>query len=568
MRKGGSRFAVLWHLFLGQFFASESVTSDHQLRQAFIGVLAFLITPGFLLPLQLAGAFEFAAIRFPSLLTPLIRLVESVFITYSMLSISLIAVFTWEALGFDRRDAMVLGPLPLRGPTIIFAKLAALGTVLLTAAVTMNILTALPFALIASNHQGVAAAGLQIAAHMLTTVGAATFCFSVLVTVRALTSMWSLGRRLAPVLQFVLVSAVLAFVTLAPTMLTVTRRVRGGEVHVQPLPDWSPTSWFLGLHEIIRRTPDDGSAATAVLAIESTFLAVGLAVLMTVIGYRRQMQLPLMPVAVWKEGWMLRGQRALARTVAGRPPSARALADFVLTTITRCRSQQVPIAINAAVAMLMIALGMAQRGKASVIDQAVTLSWSAVLMLAFWSAIGVRAAFFVPSDLAAAWTFHVNGPPSTSGYRRGLIGALCALIAVPAAVIAAALLMITSPWPVALLHGVGVFFAAVLLVEVIVLTIDFVPFTRPYEPGHAKLKTRWPLYAVAGYAFAYGFVALERWAFANRITEVGLVVTLATTIAAAELVGRQRPLQSELEHDVEFGEADSVMTLGLGASPY
>jgi hypothetical protein len=56
-------------------------TYDHHVRQAIIGVLAFLITPGFLFPLQLSGAFEFAAIRFPAMLDPLIRLVTTIYWT-------------------------------------------------------------------------------------------------------------------------------------------------------------------------------------------------------------------------------------------------------------------------------------------------------------------------------------------------------------------------------------------------------------------------------------------------------------------------------------------------------
>ena len=42
-----------------------------------------------------------------------------------------------------------------------------------------------------------------------------------------------------------------------------------------------------------------------------------------------------------------------------------------------------------------------------------------------------------------------------------------------------------------------------LLAEVIALTVDFIPFTRAYQPGHAKLKTLWWLYILGIYVFAY-----------------------------------------------------------------
>src|SRR3989441_10461121 len=164
---------VLYRTFFAQFFVSESVTSDHQLRTAAIGVMAFLMTPGLLLPILLSGRFEFAAIRFPAMLDPLIRLMASLFITYGIVSMGVIAAFTWDALGFDRRDAMVLGPLPVSGAIVISAKLAALGALLLSGAAAVNVMTAFPFAMVASNHTGAIAALRHFTGHMIATMCAA-----------------------------------------------------------------------------------------------------------------------------------------------------------------------------------------------------------------------------------------------------------------------------------------------------------------------------------------------------------------------------------------------------------
>ena len=56
-----------------------------------------------------------------------------------MITTGLLTVFIWDTLVFDKRDAMVLGPLPLRGPTIVGAKLAALATFLVGAALAVNV---------------------------------------------------------------------------------------------------------------------------------------------------------------------------------------------------------------------------------------------------------------------------------------------------------------------------------------------------------------------------------------------------------------------------------------------
>src|SRR5262245_38422209 len=108
-----SPFVVLWRAFFAQFFASESATSDVQLRQAIIWALAFLITPGMLLVVQVVGQSHYLFIRArvlhkPWLVDDLLAGLAAVLVTYSMVTIGFIAVFVWDALAFDRRDAMAL----------------------------------------------------------------------------------------------------------------------------------------------------------------------------------------------------------------------------------------------------------------------------------------------------------------------------------------------------------------------------------------------------------------------------------------------------------------------------
>jgi hypothetical protein len=133
-------FRILFREFFAQLFVSESSIPDHQHRVAMIGVLAFLITLD-CLPLQLIGTFELAAIRFPILVDPLTRLMATLFVTFAIVAVGVIAAFEWDSLAFDRRDGMILGPLPLSGRTIVAAKLAALGALLFIAASGINILT-------------------------------------------------------------------------------------------------------------------------------------------------------------------------------------------------------------------------------------------------------------------------------------------------------------------------------------------------------------------------------------------------------------------------------------------
>ena len=71
-----------------------------------------------------------------------------------MITTGLLTVFIWDTLVFDKRDAMVLGPLPLRGTTIVAAKLAALATFLVGTALAVNVTSGVPFAFVTGGPEG------------------------------------------------------------------------------------------------------------------------------------------------------------------------------------------------------------------------------------------------------------------------------------------------------------------------------------------------------------------------------------------------------------------------------
>src|SRR6266850_1086270 len=104
LRRDGARSdarRVLFRTFFAQFFASESVTSDIQLRQTIIWVLAFLIAPCLLLAVEVFPTFAWVAIRAlrfhdVELLDDTLEWVEALFITHSMVTTGLITVFVWD----------------------------------------------------------------------------------------------------------------------------------------------------------------------------------------------------------------------------------------------------------------------------------------------------------------------------------------------------------------------------------------------------------------------------------------------------------------------------------------
>jgi hypothetical protein len=554
------QFTVLFREFFDQFFASESATSDEQHRQVIISVLAFIITPGLLLPFQMTGQFEFAAIRFPAMLEPLTERIASIFIGYAMVSIGMVAVFVWDSLTFDRRDAMVIGPLPVGGPTIVLAKLAALAAFLLAASAAANAVTALPFASIASSHKPLLMVGRHALAHMVATMAAATFVFSALVTLRSLIALANMRSIVLPtVLQFVLFTALLCFILLSQTTIHVDR-VRIGEsggVHLMPIPAWSPTNWFLGVYEVLRGSARPGFTLHVGRAIWFTLGAVAAAVLSTLAAYRRQFQLALAPSARTqsaRSAWML---RAFARAFCGSDPVARATAGFTIDTIIRSRAQQVPVAINAAIGMTLLVI-VGSRLLGSPTDVAANALLRAALLLGYWTIIGLRASFFVPAELKAAWTFNVNAPVSSRAYWAAARAAMLAMVVAPAALVVLTGIGLLRDWQTAFWQAAIVTIILTTLVDVVAATISHVPFTQAYIPGHSKLKSTWPIYAFGVWVFVFWPVHMPMWS-PGEVSPwaAGPVIVFAI---AAHVVSQRRAARWRVAPPLESNELESEVT--------
>ncbi|MGE5245858.1 MAG: hypothetical protein ACM3SQ_16675 [Betaproteobacteria bacterium] len=538
-----SPFGVLWRTFFGQFFTSETVSSDIQLRNLMTAVIAFLLVPGILLVIELFFDYQgivLRAIRYQQFerVTDALEWVEFVFVTYSMVTIGFIAVFEWDTLGFDRRDAMVLGPLPVAGTTIVAAKLAALAAFLVGAALAVNLPDAFVFAFATADRLGAIALVRHFVGHLTATVSAAAFVFAALVIARGLAGL-AAGPRLAAalgtLLQFLFVAALLAVVILSPYVIRLPHR----ELVNPTVTGWLPSTWFMAVFEWLRGSPRAWIVDLSSRAIVGLPAALASAVVVSVAGYRREMRRALSPAATTGALGRARLLRGLAHILSGRSRRARGTSDFVLLTLVRERNPRAVIAITAAAGAAIVLAGLAtRRGSfASLAAPRTAVLWIP-LVLAYATAVGLRASFFVPSELPAAWTFHVNGPDGALNYRLGIRAAVIAVLTSVAFLTSVALLPVVG-WRVAMWPPLVATAVALVLAEGVTLTVDFVPFTRAYEPGHAKLRTRWPLYLVGLFAFAYWPAKLEVRFLHDPAGLTAVVATLVAIAAVLHALGRQ-----------------------------
>ena len=128
------QFRVLYREFLFRIVDLEllSAHAEGDSRTLLGQVASILIFFGVVLA---AGAGLWAASVRGGALPPLIRMVgawtvEHFLIATTMLVVGLFAVLSWESTFPDRRDVLVLGPLPVRSGTLFLAKVAAVATAL------------------------------------------------------------------------------------------------------------------------------------------------------------------------------------------------------------------------------------------------------------------------------------------------------------------------------------------------------------------------------------------------------------------------------------------------------
>jgi len=562
-----SPFFVLSRTFFDRFFASEAVSSDMRLRQTLIWVLAFLLTPGFILLVNLFPAFQSIVVRArrfnsPGMIDDWLEYIVFMFVVYSMVTVGLIAAFVWDALDFEHRDAMVLGPIPLRARTIVGAKVAALGALLAIAAIPVNAVNAFFFAVETADAFGARTFALHFVAFFTATVLAAVFVFATVVAIRGTVALVAGPARAAAVgtlLQFLFMVLLLSCVFLSPALWKIPSAVLNNNDTI----GWFPTSWFVGLFERMRGSTRPYFMPLAMRALVATPVAIATAVLVSMFSFSRAMQHAVSrPGAAG--GLVARAVRATARVMAGRSPIARVTSDFVLLTIARNRSVHTPIAMNAALGVAL-ALAALTRAKsfAGLTGPRTIVLWMP-LLVGYWLTIGLRAAAFVPSEPRASWIFNAAGIGEARAFRSGTRAAFLAIVLLSSLTFTGAAITPLLGWRITMWHAAYVLVILVATVDLALLTIRHVPFTAIYRPGHARLRTRWPFYALGMFATAVWPV----WAELRSIGggELRLLVRaagVATLVHVAGLLWAAPRLPVAPDDDVAEDE-EQVTVLNIG----
>jgi len=484
------QFQVLYREFLFRIVDLELLSADAQgdantLLGQFAALLVFF---SFWLSLT---ALAFMGSKMP----PLAQLIgvltmEHFLIATTMLVVGLFAVLSWDSTFPDRRDVLVLAPLPVRGRTLFLAKVTASASALGLAVAVLNAFTGLlwPFALVPESGD-IAGVVRSLAAYWITMLAAGVFIYCSVLCVQGLSAQLLPRRMFLRASAFLQIAALCVFVSvyfLQPSFASLSQLV---DPRYQHLLSWLPSYWFLGLLQQLNGTMLAALDPLARRAWAGLAIAVcGAAVAFLLSWFRTLRKIVEEPdIVAGLNGsmWLPRFGNSVETAVV----------HFSIRTLLRSRRHRLILAFYVGIGFsLMIFFVKTPEAQAQILATSgsllgrrvnVPLLASTIVMLGFWI-VGTRVVFAMPLDLRANWIFRITPIRGAAAYLRASRRALLVLGLLPLWTVSALLLLSIWPWPAAMGHLVVLGLLGTILADICLRNFQKIPFTCSYLPGKSN----------------------------------------------------------------------------------
>ncbi|HVN03794.1 MAG TPA: hypothetical protein VMT86_05205 [Bryobacteraceae bacterium] len=492
------QFCALVRLFGYRFFDTDIISVRGDLSTLLAQFAALLAALSLVLVLmtgpKYAGLYQHLS---PRQLSIAAWSDQEFLISTSMAVVGVLTLLLWDALFPDRRDAMILGAMPLRIGTVFAAKLAALGTAVGLALAAVNAFTGLacPF-LIVPGTSGLLPAIRNFAVYWLVIPLASVFVFLLLLSLQGL-ALHLLPHRLylrwSSVIQTAAFFGVLTLYFLTPPLASPQALAApGNRLWFELVPSY----WFFGLFQVLTGSTNAMTFTLAWRALAAMAVVTAVAGAAYGLAYARQMrrtveQAGIVPRAAGRS-WM--PWRLLAR----RSPE-RAILVFIGRTLARSRQHRLLLAIYTGLGLAYVFSGVAYlmyHSKATDFGAVESRRQSALaipLILMFFLVAGLRVSFSIPIEVRANWLFRLTDPFADGAYLKATRKALL-LMTAPVAIAAAPIYAAIWPWPRVLGHMAFVAAFGLLVIELALTGFVKVPFTCAYLPGKANLKIMFGVY--------------------------------------------------------------------------
>ncbi len=534
---------MLYRVFLLRVIDLDAMTAEGDTARLLSQCVAILAGISFLFALPLI---------FISGLPPIdIWTTEHLLIATTITVVGLFSVLSWDSLVPDRRDVLVLSPLPIRTITLFSAKLAAIAASLGLVIGSLNVFTGMFWPLLFAPSAGIAASARSLAAYWATVVLAGMFTFCLVLSVRGIAAQVlsrQLYLRLSALLQVSIFSLFVGLYFLEPS-LEAPEALTAANHH--RLLACLPSYWFLGLFQQLNGSISDGFSWLAQRAWTGLAVAACAAFGAQVLTYFRTLR------KLVEEPDILPSSRSTAWWLRHGDATQTAILFFSLRTLFRSRQHRLIASFYlgfggaAVLAYTRVALGDGEliHGVQAEHMRVPVLSTSILLMCVAIAAI--RVVFSIPISLGANWIFRMTEllqvPQYVSAVRRTLIfmsiGPAWLLISI----------VLVSIWPPALAaeHLLALALFGCCLGELSLLGFQKVPFTCSYLPGKANAHIVFWVSVLLLVPLANQIARLEAWTLDTPLRWACLMLLLCILWAGAR---RQTQARASAANCMKFEE--------------
>ena len=208
--------------FIARFFDFDLLGMRGDLRSSYLWLIAGLAPIGVLMPWFMVFAWEFivldggtAALRLASMSE------KTLYLGLSVIAPGALTLLSWQALLVNRRDALILGSLPIASSTVMRAKVLAIGLYGGLLSVGMHAAGSLSFALLLASGSPFSFLVRGVVAHFVAASMASCFALCTITSLQggALALVGPRAfRRVSPILQVGVTAAILLLFVTLPSM--------------------------------------------------------------------------------------------------------------------------------------------------------------------------------------------------------------------------------------------------------------------------------------------------------------------------------------------------------------
>lgn len=473
-----------------------------------------------------------------------------------MLVVGLISVITWDATFPDRRDIMVLSPLPVAPRTILFAKIAASAAILGLAILSLNCASSFAWSLILAGMPG---ALRFFPAWWLAMIAASAFLYCSVLTVQGFSALLLPRRlflRLSAILQLASFALFLSVYFLEPSVIT-------PGLFTAPQNHWllasSPTYWFFALFNQLNGTLPPQLAwlaqrATIGLAVVVTGAAASL-LLCYLHTMKKTVEQPDLIPGTGGSHWSPRLGSALQT----------AIVLFSFRSLTRSRQHRVIFAFYLAV-VFAIAISLL-RGELSA-NAPIPLSPDLLiptLMMMSFVVFGLRSVFQLPISLTANWVLRITQLCSSERYIAATRRSLLLLAVVPAWLLSAFLSIPFRPFDHVAAHLAVLALYGWVLAELSLIGFYKVPFTCSYLPGKSIIQFVFWGFSVVLIVVVFSIAEFEQHALHDPVRLISMFIVFPATALGLWAFNRHQAKSAVLYFEELPDEV--ITTLGLISVP-